>query len=619
MKRTNSGGLPFWWWAGTMREECKSPTPGWTLSPARKAPDDEVGRLRDELAASRREMRDEVERLTLELVECRMGLATAEYDKEQARASARRAEREAEELREAVAAAAAAKADLAAGAADLERVTSELVAARLELATREFDHEARLAAARESHAAALESHAAALADAQARVAELSLPASPATSPSPASGRTFLGRLRFASTASAAAAPAPRAGAPALSLRELIARVPLFASLTAPERDALAESCLPATFGRGEVISRTGEFADHMSLIAAGAVRVCVREAEVAALEAGSYFGEDSLMNDAPRAATVVAACDVATYCVPRRAVRDVLASYAAAPPERRAASWAAYASYESGLLRKLAADVATARTQAEYMAMLNRHRSSVQIIPLEPTAKLLNTSRDFSRAQFLKDLRRESAVVLDGVSYPTASSVHFDRFLDALRGIAEAAAAAPRRAEALRLPPSLVGFLPLLFAADADAPRPPDGSRGGARPAEAAVDDVFLQLLMAASRTTSGGDSFARCHELFGNSDVVVLSPVPELTGATRVRAVRPGLVVVTSANVYRIQHLAQDPARRRLGTGYTTWCLLSTSVVEVLDFRRGDGDDDDAGGTRHLSVSFFPPGAEDALRAGAS
>ena len=54
-----------------MREECKSPTPGWTLSPARKAPDDEVGRLRDELAASRREMRDEVERLTLELVECR--------------------------------------------------------------------------------------------------------------------------------------------------------------------------------------------------------------------------------------------------------------------------------------------------------------------------------------------------------------------------------------------------------------------------------------------------------------------------------------------------------------------------------------------------------------------
>ena len=51
----------------------------------------------------------------------------------------------------------------------------------------------------------------------------------------------------------------------------------------------------------------------------------------------------------------------------------------------------------------------------------------------------------------------------------------------------------------------------------------------------------------------------------------------------------------------------------------YTTWCLLATSVVEVLDFRRGDGDDDDAGGTRHLSVSFFPPGAEDALRAGAS
>ena len=79
---------------------------------------------------------------------------------------------------------------------------------------------------------------------------------------------------------------------------------------------------------------------------------------------------------------------------------------------------------------------------------------------------------------------------------------------------------------------------------------------------------------------------------------------------------------MLNSANVYRIQHITEDPDRRNLGTGYTTWCLLSTNVVEILDFRRrkhAESTDMSPGAARHMSIAFFPPGAEAALRAGAA
>ena len=72
------------------------------------------------------------------------------------------------------------------------------------------------------------------------------------------------------------------------------------------------------------------------------------------------------MNDRPRTATATAAADsVALACVPRRAVREILTR----PRDDgagRAARWDAYASYEEGLLQRLADDVAAAKTRPEY-------------------------------------------------------------------------------------------------------------------------------------------------------------------------------------------------------------------------------------------------------------
>ena len=95
----------------------------------------------------------------------------------------------------------------------------------------------------------------------------------------------------------------------------------------------------------------------MCLVARGSVRLCVAEVEVATLEAGAYFGADSLMADVPRTATVVAATEVGCVCVARRAIRDLLRAKATAGGDpsrsfrRRKAS--EYASYGRGLLERL--------------------------------------------------------------------------------------------------------------------------------------------------------------------------------------------------------------------------------------------------------------------------
>ena len=171
----------------------------------------------------------------------------------------------------------------------------------------------------------------------------------------------------------------------------------------------------------------------------------------------------------------------------------------------------------------------------------------------------------------------------------------------------------------MQLPPSLVGFLPLLFAEDAEHVE----DRKERREADPArVESILLQLLASCSRTTSGGESFARCHELFGSGDVVVLTPSPELTSPTRIRVLRDDLVMLTSTNTYRVQHADERKIVR--GTGYSTWCLLvnvsrrgpgperrgrvrAPHVHLVLPPGRGERDPDAGGGLAFVAVAGRP------------
>ena len=83
-------------------------------------------------------------------------------------------------------------------------------------------------------------------------------------------------------------------------------VPLLKTLSLPERHKIADCLNRAVYDKGSVIIRQGDIGDHFYLIEAGEAEVIVDGVTKATLNRGDYFGERALLNDAPRAATIVA-------------------------------------------------------------------------------------------------------------------------------------------------------------------------------------------------------------------------------------------------------------------------------------------------------------------------
>lgn len=107
-----------------------------------------------------------------------------------------------------------------------------------------------------------------------------------------------------------------AGADELRRRELdsrlraLAGVELFASLTEPERKALAGEVRPGFYAHGETLFRQGEPADSLYVLSRGRLVVLDERdgarRQLATLDAPAYVGEMGLLTGQPRAATVVA-------------------------------------------------------------------------------------------------------------------------------------------------------------------------------------------------------------------------------------------------------------------------------------------------------------------------
>ncbi len=100
--------------------------------------------------------------------------------------------------------------------------------------------------------------------------------------------------------------------------DVLARVPLFAAFTDPERDALAGDVLARHYVNGDVISLQGEQADCLFILATGRVAVYggdIRDerTKLAELAGPDYFGEMGLLTGQERTATVVAVGDVLCY------------------------------------------------------------------------------------------------------------------------------------------------------------------------------------------------------------------------------------------------------------------------------------------------------------------
>jgi small-conductance mechanosensitive channel/CRP-like cAMP-binding protein len=111
--------------------------------------------------------------------------------------------------------------------------------------------------------------------------------------------------------------------------DVLARLPLFASLTDGERRALAAELDAVPFLDGEIISREGEVSDSMFVLARGRVAV-YRGGKpdgrtlLTELAAPDYFGEMGLLTGQARSATVIARDEVRCYRLARAGFDAIL-------------------------------------------------------------------------------------------------------------------------------------------------------------------------------------------------------------------------------------------------------------------------------------------------------
>lgn len=116
----------------------------------------------------------------------------------------------------------------------------------------------------------------------------------------------------------------------ITKKELAARlaaVPLFAQCTKRDLRAVARHLELLTSIEGRAIVTEGEAGDAFYLVLDGELVVATRGADTARLGPGQWFGELSLLDPAPRSATVTAACPVVLGVLSVRMFRVLLREY----------------------------------------------------------------------------------------------------------------------------------------------------------------------------------------------------------------------------------------------------------------------------------------------------
>jgi hypothetical protein len=92
-----------------------------------------------------------------------------------------------------------------------------------------------------------------------------------------------------------------------------------------------------------------------------------------------------------------------------------------------------YASQQAKIDEGIKHKIARATNRKEYLRVLDGIRSSIRCMPLSSSRGRIGSNRDYCSDQFRKDLVREKAIVLNGVTYEMGSEALFDTFYAHLR------------------------------------------------------------------------------------------------------------------------------------------------------------------------------------------
>eukprot|EP00930_Biecheleria_cincta_P088362 TRINITY_DN7758_c0_g3_i1.p1 TRINITY_DN7758_c0_g3~~TRINITY_DN7758_c0_g3_i1.p1 ORF type:complete len:802 (+),score=204.51 TRINITY_DN7758_c0_g3_i1:31-2406(+) len=94
-------------------------------------------------------------------------------------------------------------------------------------------------------------------------------------------------------------------------------VKLFQRLPEGQLPILAGACEPVEYKTGQTVIREGDQGNEFFIIKSGEALVSIAENQVATLKDGDYFGENALLRDEPRTATIKAKTDLSTFKVTR--------------------------------------------------------------------------------------------------------------------------------------------------------------------------------------------------------------------------------------------------------------------------------------------------------------
>ncbi|MGH2784524.1 MAG: cyclic nucleotide-binding domain-containing protein [Actinomycetota bacterium] len=107
--------------------------------------------------------------------------------------------------------------------------------------------------------------------------------------------------------------------------ELLRQIPLFAGCTPQELARLAQLFDEGWRAAGTVLVREGRPGSEFFVIVEGRAEATLRGGHLATLSSGDFFGEMSLLEVAPRAATVVAETDLSLLVLEPRGFASLLA------------------------------------------------------------------------------------------------------------------------------------------------------------------------------------------------------------------------------------------------------------------------------------------------------
>lgn len=108
---------------------------------------------------------------------------------------------------------------------------------------------------------------------------------------------------------------------------MVGATQVFSALPAELLGPIVDAGEQRSYADDETIVRTGDPGDELFVVLAGEVKVLREGREITRIEAGSFFGEVSVLDGGARSADVVAAGPVTCLAIPREVIRAALAAH----------------------------------------------------------------------------------------------------------------------------------------------------------------------------------------------------------------------------------------------------------------------------------------------------